>query len=109
MLRFTGIRFAGEKTRKSTSFSCSNHLQTHTAQVMLGFYREMFLLMERDLFLANHGPKSNHSIQSLLRFLLIPDPEMFEKYFRKSISTNLLLIRGELSTRMRNIGLERTP
>lgn len=77
MVRFTGIRFAGEKTRKSTSFSCSNYLQTHIAQVMLGFYREMILLMGRDLFLVNHGPKSNHSIQSLLRFVLIPGPEMF--------------------------------
>lgn len=77
MLRFTGIRFAGEKNRKSPSFSCSNHLQTHAAQVMLGFYREMFLLMEKDLFSANHGSKSNHSTQSLLRFVLISGPEMF--------------------------------
>lgn len=77
MLRFTGIRFAGEKNRKSTSFSCSNLLQTHVAQVVLGLYREMFLLMGRDLFLVNHGPKSNHSIQSLLRFVLIPGPEIF--------------------------------
>lgn len=46
---------------------------------------------------------SNH-FWDLCWFLVL---KCFEKHFRKLMSTNLLLIRGELSARMRNTGLER--
>ena len=81
MLRFTGVRFAEENQKMHNFFFFQSSVYSYIAQVIQGFYRERFLIKGRDLFSVNHGPKSNHSIQSLLNFGLIPGEEMFRKAF----------------------------